>query len=262
VALLAIVVAATVAGFVLRKHAGEGAAARAGYVCPMHPAVTSALPGTCPICGMALAPWREMSVDRAPPEASNGGARELEYELTMVRTRAAAREGRAPAWIESPRVVVALLYRDEIRSLSPTARLAFTPTASPRDAISVHPAEQPPQPWDASTFRVELRMDDDAPAARVGDAGWLKLPAGAPPVLVVPDAAIVRAPEGPYVFVADSDGRTFSPRPVRVGRGFFSASAIESGLAAGERVVVSNAFFLDAEQRLRARAPEGRRSEP
>jgi hypothetical protein len=55
----------------------------------------------------------------------------------------------------------------------------------------------------------------------------------------------------------------FNRRPVRVGRGFFGVSAILSGLAAGESVVVSNAFFLDAEQRLRGLAPpESRRSAP
>lgn len=34
--------------------AGSGAAAQAAYHCPMHPDVTSAVPGHCPICGMAL----------------------------------------------------------------------------------------------------------------------------------------------------------------------------------------------------------------
>ena len=81
--------------------------------------------------------------------------------------------------------------------------------------------------------------------------------------LVVPDAAIVRAPEGPYVLVASDDGRMFDRRPVRVGRGFYGVSAIVSGLAAGERVVVSNAFFIDAERRLRGlAAPESRGSAP
>jgi hypothetical protein len=55
----------------------------------------------------------------------------------------------------------------------------------------------------------------------------------------------------------------FDRRPVRVGRGFDGVSAIVSGLAVGERVVVSNAFFLDAERRLRGLAePESRRGTP
>jgi Heavy metal binding domain len=37
-------------------HAGheQGSSAQALYVCPMHPEVTSATPGTCPKCGMTL----------------------------------------------------------------------------------------------------------------------------------------------------------------------------------------------------------------
>lgn len=36
-----------------QSHEGHGNTAGM-YVCPMHPEVTSATPGTCPKCGMAL----------------------------------------------------------------------------------------------------------------------------------------------------------------------------------------------------------------
>jgi hypothetical protein len=39
------------------QHGGEEAAAV--YVCPMHPEVTSAEPGKCPKCGMALVKRRK-----------------------------------------------------------------------------------------------------------------------------------------------------------------------------------------------------------
>lgn len=42
-----------------------------GYVCPMHPQVTSDDPGTCPICGMDLVPRKA--------EASAGGGRKILY---------------------------------------------------------------------------------------------------------------------------------------------------------------------------------------
>lgn len=35
-------------------HEGHGDHADVVYACPMHPEVTSATPGTCPKCGMAL----------------------------------------------------------------------------------------------------------------------------------------------------------------------------------------------------------------
>ena len=37
-------------------HAPAAAHATEGYVCPMHPEVTSPSPGACPKCGMALVP--------------------------------------------------------------------------------------------------------------------------------------------------------------------------------------------------------------
>jgi len=273
IAVLLAVVAVTITAFSLGRRHRDETLSGAGYVCPMHPRVRSAAPGSCPICGMALEPWRAMSSEGPPtPGAGIGSAeagteartpRILDYEITVVRRREIAREGRAPAWVESPGVVVALLYDDEIAALSLAARVFFAPAAAPGAPVAVRRTDRPPRAWDETTWQVELRADGDAAALRAGDAGWLRLPGGAMAPLVVPDAAIVRAPEGPYVLVATEDGRMFNRRPVRVGRGFFGVSAIVSGLYAGERVVVSNAFFLDAEQRLRGLdAPESRRSVP
>ena len=53
--LVALAAAAVVAGFVVtRKSAPRPVASGVVYMCPMHPAVTSATPGECPICRMAL----------------------------------------------------------------------------------------------------------------------------------------------------------------------------------------------------------------
>jgi hypothetical protein len=272
IAVLLVAVVVTITAFSLGRRHEDGTLSGAGYVCPMHSQVRSRVPGSCPICGMALEPWRAMSSEGPPTPGVRIGSTAaatptiapsiLDYEITIVRRRDIAREGRAPAWVESPGVVVALLYDDEIATLSAAAHLSFVPTAAPGAAVAVRRTDRSPRPWDETTWQVELRADGDASVLRAGDAGWLKLAGGATAPLVVPDAAIVRAPEGPYVLVV-ADGGMFNRRPVRVGRGFFGVSAIVSGLEAGERVVVSNAFFVDAEQRLRGlAAPENRRGAP
>jgi cobalt-zinc-cadmium efflux system membrane fusion protein len=63
--------------------------------------------------------------------------------------------------------------------------------------------------------------------------------------VAVPEPAIVRTAAGPAVFVAD--GEAFALRAVGTGRGDGAWTEIVTGLVAGERVVVRNAFLLKAE---------------
>jgi Cu(I)/Ag(I) efflux system membrane fusion protein len=71
------------------------------------------------------------------------------------------------------------------------------------------------------------------------------------PLLIVPDSAIIDSGTRQAVLVAKGGGR-FEPRMVRVGgRGNGSAEILE-GLQAGEQVVVSANFLIDAESNLRA----------
>ncbi len=50
------------------------APATSSYVCPMHPEVTSAEPGTCPKCGMKLVPATESATATAPHTHAEGHA--------------------------------------------------------------------------------------------------------------------------------------------------------------------------------------------
>jgi len=211
---------------------------------------------------MALEMPRPLSADSAETAAPAGDQpASLRYELTMVRPRAAPGNVRAPAWIDRDGVIRALLYVDEAAPLGASARASFIPAAAPDAAVAVVRTGAPAEAWEDAIVRVGWRVDAGTPP-RAGATGWLVLPDPAAPQLVVPDPAIVRGPDGPYVLVAAADGTTFSKRRVRVGRSFVGVSAILSGLDAGERVVAGNAFLLDAEERLQAAGARARNERP
>ncbi|MBI3885379.1 MAG: efflux RND transporter periplasmic adaptor subunit [Opitutae bacterium] len=69
--------------------------------------------------------------------------------------------------------------------------------------------------------------------------------------VLVPDSAVLRSGERNTVFIARADG-SFEPRAVQLGtRTDDYRYAVLSGLAAGDRVVISGQFMLDSESQLR-----------
>jgi len=74
--------------------------------------------------------------------------------------------------------------------------------------------------------------------------------------IVVPDAAVLDTGERKIVFVKSGESR-FEPREVKLGPKVESQFAILSGLKAGDEVVTSAHFFLDAESKLRASVLKG-----
>ena len=168
---------------------------------------------------------------------------------------------RAPAWLETPERLSAVLYRDELVGLSAGERGRFYRAASPRAPIDVRLSDEPPAAWDASTSLVRFVVEpqsketrsadataDAAPAPRSGDVGWLELEDKSRVLLVFPESALLRSNEGPYVLVAGANERTFSRRPVQIGRILKGQVVVLSGLREDERIAVSSAFFLDAER--------------
>ncbi|WP_018987891.1 efflux RND transporter periplasmic adaptor subunit [Aromatoleum toluclasticum] len=71
------------------------------------------------------------------------------------------------------------------------------------------------------------------------------------PALTVPTSALIDSGERQVVLVAQGEGR-FAPRPVKVGRRGSEHVEILEGVAAGDSVVVSANFLIDAESNLRA----------
>jgi cobalt-zinc-cadmium efflux system membrane fusion protein len=121
--------------------------------------------------------------------------------------------------------------------------------------VEVALAAGPPVDWDRSTASVRFQVvPRRGVALGPGDQGSVFIAARPRELLVVPASAIVNSPGGPLVFVIDPSSQRFVSRPVEIGRAHQGVTAILTGLSDGEPVAVGNAFFLDAERRLRPEA--------
>jgi hypothetical protein len=92
----------------------------------------------------------------------------------------------------------------------------------------------------------------------------VEIPARPRSFLVVPSSAVLYSGAGAYVLAAPPGGHTFTRRAVTVGRildsGYgaglvddrYGASVVRTGVEEGERIVIEDTFFMDAERRLQA----------
>jgi multidrug efflux system membrane fusion protein len=72
--------------------------------------------------------------------------------------------------------------------------------------------------------------------------------------LTVPVTAVVRGPEGAYAFVVGADG-VAEKRPIKLGFSNRTIAIIDSGLAAGDRVVTDGQYRIEAGSRVEVLAP-------
>jgi len=264
--LMTLAAGAVVTGFVLtRRSAPTPAASSDVFVCPMHPAVTSATPGECPICRMAL----EKQAGGAGAAARTGGAPVEPESLTLPRgmrlagfdsvSRVKQFEStfamRAWAWAESRDVGVALYPRDQAEMLKPGEEGLFEPQSGPRGSnphgMKVRLAAQAPEPWDAATVLVRFRLDDHAGVAlEPKEIGSVKFALRLRNGLVVRESAVIQSPEGPYVLIASEDRKTFTKRPVQIGSTLYEYADVVGGAREDEYAVAQHTFVLDAERRL------------
>jgi multidrug efflux system membrane fusion protein len=72
--------------------------------------------------------------------------------------------------------------------------------------------------------------------------------------LTVPLTAVVRGPEGAYAFLVGAD-QVAQKRPIKVGFADKSVAIVDSGLAAGDRVVTDGQYRIEAGSRVDVLAP-------
>jgi hypothetical protein len=258
--LLLLVTAASAVALAMALARGHDRAATqssARYACPMHPEATATTPGDCPICGMALE-----RVGEAAPARSAGARIAI---LAPTRRRVLGGAVRAPAWPSGAGEVTALLHNDDLVGLAPGDRALFFSGAAPAVALSAHLSAAPAVSVDASTCQVRFTVDARAVAM---DVGLLQIASHPRELLTVPTSALLYSDDGPYVLVA-ADDDALAKRHVAIGRILDSSYAagvsgdnvgaivILAGLHEGERVVAADAFFWDAERRLRVARGEG-----
>ena len=157
-----------------------------------------------------------------------------------------------PAWVGESGLVEALLYKDDLPSLTPGEQASFVPAAAPTVAVGVHAAPEAPASWDSSMSVAQFRVDGRGAALRPGAAGWVKLTRKPREFVAVPSGAVLQSAEGPYVLVLSADGRSFNRRVIETGKVLSGFTAVVAGVKAGEQVASINAFFVEAERRLRA----------
>jgi hypothetical protein len=225
----------------------------------MHPEVTSAAPGDCPVCGMAL------EIRKTGDEHGDRGthANGLTFQLPQVAAITSfddvgygkmfemAREMRAPAWAEDAETGQALFYKDEVAVLGATEEALFFPSTETTDAsfpVKVRRIDEPAVAWDRSTALIRFRVTAKA-RLTPGRTGSVKFATRTQDTLVVRTPAVVQAPTGPYVFLLAKDNRTLTKRAVEIGAVRMGHAAVLSGLAVGERIAAQATFFLDAERR-------------
>jgi len=101
-------------------------------------------------------------------------------------------------------------------------------------------------------FTIDLQFSGATPAGLIEGAavqGQLQL-GGDAPALVVPTGAFLERTGGDWLFVVDSSGHSAERRHIKVGRRTSEQLEILGGLAAGERVIISDYTGLDRADRL------------
>ena len=151
--------------------------------------------------------------------------------------------------------VLADIYQNDSRYFKPGERvrvsLPLQQKTFPATVSDVLPQ------FDPVTRTLKLRLECNNPgyALRPDMFVDVELPVNLEQATIIPADSVVHSGLRKTVFVARSDG-LFEPRNVETGRRYGDRVEIIAGLTPGERIVVSGAFLVDSESRLKSAAME------
>lgn len=143
------------------------------------------------------------------------------------------------------------IFEDEARYLRPGSEVRVSiPGRS--ETFRARVSDSVPQ-FDPASRTQKFRLDVDNPGLRLRPEMLVdvSIPVALPGAVTVPADAVVDAGRTKTVFVETGPG-SFVPRAVQIGWRAEDRVAITAGLRAGERVVVSGAFLIDSESRLKS----------
>jgi hypothetical protein len=259
------------------------------YVCPMHPQVASAEPGTCPICGMDLvikraeAATTHQHVHTAVEAAPTVTVSDAVINQLGVRT-AEVQRGTLTRHIEGFGVFLRStvqgyrpVYHGDASSVNDTGTSTSAmlvqgqvferqaPLLQMGQKVWVRVPGLGSRVWEGKLIGLEAQVNQTthtqvfhvsvAPeAASIPPGMNANLIVEAAPVsdvLLVPREAVIVTGRGARVMVARGGGR-FEQREVDAEDFGEDQIVIRSGLQEGERVVVSAQFLLDSEANLQA----------
>lgn len=148
--------------------------------------------------------------------------------------------------------VIADVAEADLASVKPATRATVTFRAYPGDAVEgvvafIYPDVR------AETRTVRVRIELPNPGERLKAEMYadvvFQAGADAAPVVAVPNGAIIDTGSQQIVLVVRGEGR-FEPRPVKLGRRGQDYREVLDGLRAGEEVVTTATFLIDAESNL------------
>lgn len=148
--------------------------------------------------------------------------------------------------------------QSQAAALTVGAEIKATTDSWPGEAFRGHVSELLPE-MAAATRTLKARIVLDNPQQKLKPGMYMHVAAlntaVLPPVLAVPEEAVIATGDSSRVIVAKADGR-FDAVQVTTGMSVDGWTEIRHGLEEGEQVVTSGQFLIDSEASLRSALPE------